>query len=147
MHFLMQTGRATWSRDAPQPVTFCMQLVDRYPGNPNCNARSQHQLWKQNTWLRFMQSKNACGSFKGVLGEMGLFVDPITLYMDSKSAICLAKNPLYHKRSKHIDIKFHWIREKVLGELYWNISVLTVWMQISLRRHWNIQYLLDMQSE
>ena len=47
---------------------------------------------------------------------MGLFVDPITLYMDSKSAICLAKNPLYHKRSKHIDIKFHWIREKVLGD-------------------------------
>jgi len=57
-----------------------------------------------------------CVWVKGVLGEMGLFVDPITLYMDSKSAICLAKNPLYHKRSKHIDIKFHWIREKVLGD-------------------------------
>ena len=53
---------------------------------------------------------------KGVLGEIGLDIDPITLYMDSKSAICLAKNPLYHKRSKHIDIKFHWIREKVLGD-------------------------------
>ena len=53
---------------------------------------------------------------KGVLGEIGLEIDPITLFMDSKSAICLAKNPLYHKRSKHIDIKFHWIREKVLGD-------------------------------
>ena len=57
-----------------------------------------------------------CVWVKGVLGEIGLFIDPITLYMDSKSAICLAKNPLYHKRSKHIDIKFHWIREKVLGD-------------------------------
>ena len=43
---------------------------------------------------------------------MGFTVDLITLYMDSKSAICLAKNPIYHKRNKHIDIKYHWIREK-----------------------------------
>ena len=46
---------------------------------------------------------------------MGLIIAPITLYIDSKSAICLAKNPLYHTRSKHIDIKFHWIREKRMG--------------------------------
>ena len=36
--------------------------------------------------------------------------------MDSQSAICLANNPMYHKRSKHIDIKYHWIREKVGDE-------------------------------
>ena len=34
---------------------------------------------------------------KGVLGEMCLTVNSITLYMDIKSAICLVKNPLYHK--------------------------------------------------
>ena len=33
------------------------------------------------------------------------------IYMDSKSAMALAKNPTHHKRSKHIDIKYHWLRE------------------------------------
>ena len=62
-----------------------------------------------------MLSNNVCGS-RGVLSELGLTIAPITLYIDSKGAICLAKNPLYHKRSKHIDIKFHWIREKAMGD-------------------------------
>ena len=31
--------------------------------------------------------------------------------MDSKSAIELAKNPVHHERSKHIDVRFHFIRE------------------------------------
>ena len=38
---------------------------------------------------------------------------PINVYMDNKSAIALANNPVYHKRSKHIDIKYHWLREKI----------------------------------
>ena len=38
---------------------------------------------------------------------------PTTLRMDSKSAIDLAMNPVHHKRSKHIRIKYHWIREQV----------------------------------
>ena len=33
--------------------------------------------------------------------------------MDSKSAIELSKNPVYHERSKHIDIRYHYIRECV----------------------------------
>jgi hypothetical protein len=37
---------------------------------------------------------------KGVLSEIGIqLVDPITLHMDAKSAIALAKNPMHHKRS------------------------------------------------
>ena len=49
---------------------------------------------------------------KGVISEMGFnYVDPMTLFMDSKSAMALAKNPTHHKRSKHIDIKYHWLRE------------------------------------
>ena len=35
------------------------------------------------------------------------------LLMDNKSAIALAKNPVHHERSKHIDIKFHFIRDSV----------------------------------
>lgn len=35
------------------------------------------------------------------------------LFMDNKSAISLAKNPVFHDRSKHIDVRFHFIRECV----------------------------------
>jgi hypothetical protein len=33
------------------------------------------------------------------------------LLIDNKSAIELSKNPVYHERSKHIDTRFHYIRE------------------------------------
>jgi hypothetical protein len=35
------------------------------------------------------------------------------LKMDSQSAIALGKNPVFHDRSKHIDVRFHFIRECV----------------------------------
>jgi len=33
--------------------------------------------------------------------------------VDNNSAIALMKNPVFHGRSKHIEIKFHFIRECV----------------------------------
>jgi len=38
---------------------------------------------------------------------------PTKLMCDNKSAIALAKNPVFHGRSKHIDIKYHYIRELI----------------------------------
>lgn len=38
---------------------------------------------------------------------------PIVLYIDNRSAIDLAKNPVFHGRSKHIDVRYHFIRECV----------------------------------
>jgi hypothetical protein len=35
----------------------------------------------------------------------------VTLYVDNNSAIALMKKPIFHGRGKHIDIKFHFIRE------------------------------------
>ena len=35
------------------------------------------------------------------------------IYEDNQSTICKAKNPQYHGRAKHSDIKFHYIREQV----------------------------------
>jgi hypothetical protein len=36
-----------------------------------------------------------------------------TIYTDSLSAIELSKNPTYYARTKHVDIRYHFIREKV----------------------------------
>ncbi|KAK2994415.1 hypothetical protein RJ640_009642 [Escallonia rubra] len=38
---------------------------------------------------------------------------PIEIYVDNKSAIALAKNPVFHDRSKHIDTRYHFIRESI----------------------------------
>ena len=35
------------------------------------------------------------------------------LFEDNQSAICMAKKPQYHGRSKHIGIKYHYIRDQV----------------------------------
>ena len=35
--------------------------------------------------------------------------------MDNQPAIALAKNPVLHDRSKHIDVKFHFLRDCVDG--------------------------------
>lgn len=37
----------------------------------------------------------------------------VILYIDNRSAIDLAKNSIFHGRSKHIDIRHHFIREYV----------------------------------
>jgi hypothetical protein len=39
--------------------------------------------------------------------------DPTLIYCDNQSTTAIAKNPLFHKRTKHIDGWFHWFREKV----------------------------------
>lgn len=40
----------------------------------------------------------------------------VTLNIDNQGALKLAENPVYHKRSKHIDIKYHHIRDLVQNQ-------------------------------
>lgn len=42
---------------------------------------------------------------------MGTKEATIKLLMDNMSAIALSKNPVHHGRSKHIDTKYHFLRE------------------------------------
>jgi hypothetical protein len=39
--------------------------------------------------------------------------EPTTIYEDNQGAIALANNPIHHARTKHIDVKYHFIREQV----------------------------------
>ena len=49
---------------------------------------------------------------KRVLEKLGLNQDKTTIiHCDSSSAIKLSKNPVMHGRSKHIDVRFHFLRE------------------------------------
>jgi len=44
------------------------------------------------------------------MGELGKEHDMGTLYSDSQSAIHLAKNSTFHSKTKHIQLKYHFIR-------------------------------------
>jgi hypothetical protein len=57
---------------------------------------------------------------KPILGDT--VIECSNIYTDSNSAIELAKNPVYHARTKHIDIQYHFTREcleKGLLNLIW----------------------------
>ena len=41
--------------------------------------------------------------------------EPILIFCDNNSAISLSKNSVFHQKSKHIDTRFHFIRELVKG--------------------------------
>ncbi|GKB51701.1 retrovirus-related pol polyprotein from transposon TNT 1-94, partial [Tanacetum coccineum] len=47
------------------------------------------------------------------LTDYGLGFNKIPMYCDNKSAIALCCNNVQHSRSKHIDIRFHFIKEQV----------------------------------
>ncbi|GKB55738.1 hypothetical protein Tco_0911924 [Tanacetum coccineum] len=47
------------------------------------------------------------------LTDYGLGFNKIPMYYDNKSAIALCCNNVQHSRSKHIDIRFHFIKEQV----------------------------------
>ena len=49
-----------------------------------------------------------------LMGDLGLDAfEPTVMFEDNQSAICLAKNPSNHSRAKHVDIKYHFIREAI----------------------------------
>lgn len=58
---------------------------------------------KEMVWMRFFLSE--------IFGKDEEF-KKFTLHVDNQSAIRLIRNPEFHKRSKHIDVRFQFIREK-----------------------------------
>jgi hypothetical protein len=39
---------------------------------------------------------------------------PVVIYCDNIISILLANNPVYHAKTKHIEVHYHFIREKVI---------------------------------
>ncbi|GJT38231.1 retrovirus-related pol polyprotein from transposon TNT 1-94 [Tanacetum coccineum] len=61
------------------------------------------------------RSTSGCMQLLGdrLLTDYGLGFNKIPMYCDNKSAIALSCNNVQHSRSKHIDIRFHFIKEHV----------------------------------
>ena len=49
--------------------------------------------------------------------ELGMKQEKYVLFCDNQSAIHLSKNSSFHSRSKHIDVRYHWILDALDSKL------------------------------
>ncbi|GJZ82456.1 hypothetical protein Tco_0647629 [Tanacetum coccineum] len=52
-------------------------------------------------------------SIRTQLTDYGFHFDKIPMYCDSQAAIAISCNPVQHSRTKHIDVRYHFIKEQV----------------------------------
>ena len=50
---------------------------------------------------------------KLLAGLFDLELEPTLIYCDNQSYVKLSENPVFHNKSKHIEIKYHFIRDMV----------------------------------
>ena len=53
---------------------------------------------------------------KQTLKDYGIHLKQVSLYCDNESAIKIANNPVQHSKTKHIEIRHHFLRDHVVKE-------------------------------
>jgi hypothetical protein len=107
---------ASWGNDleARRSTT---GLVVKFNGNVICWAtKKQRTVALSSTEAEYMALTEATTEalwFQTWISEIFKRTIPITIYCDNQSAIALAKNDVFHQRTKHIDIRYHFIRQHV----------------------------------
>ena len=98
--FMMAGGPVSWSSKHQQTVALSTTEAE-YMALSDCSC--------QVVWMHTL------------LGELGFQLKAVPVCGDNQGSIFIASNPVTEKRSKHIDIRYHYIREVVgkgLVELY-----------------------------
>ncbi|KAH9722802.1 hypothetical protein KPL70_006847 [Citrus sinensis] len=66
---------------------------------------------------------------RGLISELGFKQKTVTISSDSSSAIELSKNPKYNERTKHINVRLHFIREEISSGV---VSVVKIPFEVNL---------------
>ena len=61
----------------------------------------------------FSASCEAVWLRKLLSGIFDLQLDATCIHCDNQSCVKLSENPVFHEKSKHIEIKYHYIRDMV----------------------------------
>nr|GEU39626.1 retrotransposon protein, putative, Ty1-copia subclass [Tanacetum cinerariifolium] len=93
--FLLDGGAVTWKSSKQDTVTDSTCESEYIEA---CEA-SKEAIWMKN--------------FIGDLGVFPTVQDPIKIFCDNESAVALTKEPKDHKKSKHIERKYHFVQSKV----------------------------------
>ena len=72
----------------------------------------------ESEYMAYKESIKETVYINSLLGEFpqyikDLFSSTRDIYTDSQSAMQLAKNPVYHSRTKHVSIRYNFVKEKV----------------------------------
>lgn len=80
-------------------------------------SRKQQSVALSSTEAEYMALTEATKEavyIRKILNESGIYdnsEDPTTIYCDNQGAGKLTRNPVYHARTKHIDVKYHYVRQ------------------------------------
>ncbi|GJR82084.1 retrovirus-related pol polyprotein from transposon TNT 1-94 [Tanacetum coccineum] len=89
-----------------------------------CHQKGRKIAAISSTEAEYIAMSGCCAQIlwmRSQLTDYGLGFNKILMFCDNKSAIALCCNNIQHSRSKHIDIRFHFIKEQVengIVELY-----------------------------
>jgi hypothetical protein len=79
-------------------------------------SKKQNSVALSTAEAEYIAAGSSCSQLvwmKQMLKEYNVEYDVLTLYCDNLSAINISKNPIQHSRTKHIDIRHHFIRDLV----------------------------------
>ncbi|GJR01002.1 retrovirus-related pol polyprotein from transposon TNT 1-94 [Tanacetum coccineum] len=106
--------------------TFCISTSDRLSFNVcvcalgkrlvSWSSKRQKSVAISSTEAEYIALSGCCAQvlwMRSQLTDYGLGFNKIPMYCDNKSVIALCCNNVQHSRSKHIDIRFHFIKEQV----------------------------------
>nr|GEW40079.1 retrovirus-related Pol polyprotein from transposon TNT 1-94 [Tanacetum cinerariifolium] len=85
-------------------------------GAVSWQSRLQKCVALSTTEAEYVAATEACKELlwlKKFLQELGFKQQHCAVLCDNQSAIHLAKNSMFHKRTKHIDVRYHWIRDAI----------------------------------
>uniref|UniRef100_A0A2N9I820 Integrase catalytic domain-containing protein n=1 Tax=Fagus sylvatica TaxID=28930 RepID=A0A2N9I820_FAGSY len=91
---------------------WCMFLG---PALISWKSKKQDRVSKSSTESEYRAMSQACAEIlwlRGLLTELGFSPrGPTSLHADNTSAIHISANPIFHERTKHIEVDCHFIRE------------------------------------
>jgi hypothetical protein len=114
----MAYADADWAGDLDNRRSTTGYIFKIFGGAVAWKSRRQPTVANSTTEAEYMASSDATRQaiwIRLFLNGLGLDdgTKPFLILNDNNGAIALTKNPVHHERSKHIDIKHHFIREKV----------------------------------
>ena len=109
---------ADWGNDNDRKsiTGYCFKINESGP-MISWKSRKQPTVALSSCEAEYMSLTSATQEGKYLLSMLNEILNleqtKFTLFCDNQSAISLAKNPVKHSRSKHIDIRFHFIRNEI----------------------------------